>query len=212
MRNNKLYIQIKQQFLKLNLIVLLMIVGSGTAQNNSNIFESYKKDRTILPDFSYVGYQYGEKDIPVITTYKVFDVTTFGAKPNDDISDKIAIQKAIDAANKNGSGIVFFPKGRFLVNEDGDETNSITSKKSTIIFRGSGSGVGGTELFMKNALPPADPAKMWTVPPLFIFSSGGSDKKIGTVTKAAAVGDFEIEINSTEGLETGDWGLTTGSL
>ena len=205
MKNSKFNKQIKQQFSTLNVVILLMIIGSVSAQNDSKIFESYKKDRTILPDFSYVGYQYGEKEIPSINNYKIFDVTTFGAKPNDDISDKIAIQKAIDAANKYGSGIVFFPKGRFLVNEDGDAANSITSKKSTLIFRGSGSGIGGTELYMKNALPPANPAKMWTVPPLFIFSSGGSDKKIGTVTATAAVGDFNLELNTTEGLKTGDW-------
>ena len=196
----------KKQIQKIAVITLsFLAIVSVTAQNESKIFESYKKDRSVLPDFSYVGYHQGEKDIPVIANYKVFDVTTFGAKPDDGISDKEAIQKAIDAANKNGSGIVFFPKGRFLVNEDTDGTKSIISKKSNIIFRGSGSGLNGTELYMKNALPPADPAKMWTVPPLFNFTSGGADKKIGTVTAAASVGDFTIELNTTEGLESGDW-------
>lgn len=188
-------------------IILLSLFASTTvlAQKEAKIFEDYKKDRTILPDFSYVGYHQGEKEIPTITNYKIFDVTAFGAKPDDNVSDKIAIQKAIDAANKNGSGIVFFPKGRFLVNEDGDAPNSIISKKGNIVFRGSGSGAGGTELFMKNALPPADPSKMWTVPPLFIFGSGGSDKKIGQVTASASVGDFSIKLNTTEGLKEGDW-------
>ncbi|AOZ97958.1 DUF4955 domain-containing protein [Flavobacterium commune] len=185
----------------LNLLALTDVF----AQDKSKIFEDYKKDRNLLPDFSYVGYHQGEKEIPNVTNYKIFDVTTFGAKPNDDISDKIAIQKAIDAANKNGSGIVFFPKGRFLVNEESDATNSIISKKGNIIFRGSGSGLNGTELYMKNTLPPADPSKMWTVPPLFLFTSGGADKKIGFITKAAAVGDCTIELNTIEGLESGDW-------
>ncbi|MEY2868730.1 MAG: hypothetical protein RIR01_1193 [Bacteroidota bacterium] len=183
----------------------LLVTISLFAQKEAKIFDDYKKDKSILPDFSYVGYRNGEKEVPDINDYKIFDVTAFGAKPNDEISDKIAIQKAIDAANKNGSGIVFFPKGRFLVNEEGDATNSIISKKSTIIFRGSGSGIGGTELFMKNPLPPADPSKMWTVPPLFVFGSGGSDKKIGIVTQAAAVGAFTVKLNTTEGLESGDW-------
>lgn len=183
----------------------LFAVALTFAQNEAKIFEDYKKDRNVLPDFSYAGYRQGEKEIPNVTNYKIFDVTTFGAKPNDEISDKVAIQKAIDAANKNGSGIVFFPKGRFLVNDEGDARNSIISKKSNIIFRGSGSGVNGTELFMKNTLPPADPSKMWTVPPLFIFTSGGSDNKIGIITKAAAVGDSTIELNTIEGLEPGDW-------
>lgn len=197
---NKIFIQ--------NLFTIflnLLFIAPVFAQKEAKIFEDYKKDKSILPDFSYVGYRQGEKEIPNITNYKIFDVTTFGAKPNDEISDKVAIQKAIDAANKNGSGIVFFPKGRFLVNEESDETNSIISKKSNIIFRGSGSGVNGTELYMKNTLPPVDPTKMWTVPPLFHFTSGGADKKIGVITKAAAVGDFTIELNTIEGLEPGDW-------
>ncbi|MGQ7947288.1 DUF4955 domain-containing protein [Flavobacterium sp. WC2509] len=191
---------------KLSIIILnLLAITSVSAQKDSKIFEDYKKDRSILPDFSYVGYHNGEKEIPNVTDYKIFDVTTFGAIPNDSISDKVAIQNAINAANKNGSGIVFFPKGRFLINEDGDATNSILSKKGHLIFRGSGSGANGTELFMKNMLPPADSLKMWTVPPLFIFSSGGADKKIGTVTAAASIGEFNIEVNTVEGLEPGSW-------
>ncbi len=197
---NKKYIQ-KLAIISLNFLVIAMV----SAQNQSKVFESYKKDRSILPDFSYVGYHNGEQEIPTISSYKVFDVTAFGAKPNDNISDKEAIQKAIDAANKNGSGIVFFPTGRFLVNEDSDGTKSILSKKGNLIFRGSGSGANGTELFMKNTLPPANPAQMWTVPPMFNITSGGSDKNIGQVTSSVAVGDFSIELNTTEGLEQGDW-------
>ncbi|SHG14601.1 Right handed beta helix region [Flavobacterium fluvii] len=194
--------QIQKGFI---LLLNLFAITTVSAQQEAKIFEAYKKDRSLLPDFSYAGYHQGEKNIPNITDYKYFDVTDFGAKPNDGKSDKIAIQLAIDAANKNGSGIVFFPKGRFLVNEDGDLTNSIISKKSNIIFRGSGSGPGGTELYMKNNLPPANPTQMWTVPPLFIFTSSGSDKKIGQVTAAASVGDLTIQVNTTEGLAAGDW-------
>lgn len=194
--------QIQKGFILLfNLFAITMV----SAQQESKIFEAYKKDRSVLPDFSYAGYHQGEKNIPNVTDYKYFDVTDFGAKPNDDISDKTAIQLAINAANKNGSGIVFFPKGRFLVNEDSDATTSIISKKGHIIFRGSGSGSEGTELFMKNNLPPANPSQMWTVPPLFIFGSGGSDKKIGIVTEAAAIGDFTIKLNIIDGLKQGDW-------
>ena len=205
MTHFKFYNRIQQQILKPRLVFLLLIVGSVSAQNKSKIFESYIKDRSTLPDFSYVGYHHGEKDIPKITDYKIFNVIDFGAIPNDEISDKVAIQKTIDAANKNGSGIVFFPKGRFLINEDTDAANSIISKSSKIIFRGSGSGEGGTELFMKNALPPADPAKMWTVPPVFILSSGGSDKAIGQVANSATVGSQSLTLTTTEGLKEGDW-------
>jgi hypothetical protein len=195
-------------------VLYFMITGCSVAtkvqnddSNSSKLFEQYKNDKgnSILPDFSYVGYHNGNKPIPNNLNYKVFNVTDFGAIPNDAISDKVAIQKAIDAANKNGSGIVFFPKGKFLVNQPGDGNSSITSKGSNIIFRGSGSGVGGTELYMKNNLPPKNPEQMWTVPPLFIFTSGGKDQKIGTVNASAKKGDFTLKLSSATKLKKGDW-------
>ncbi|MEO9022695.1 MAG: glycosyl hydrolase family 28-related protein, partial [Ginsengibacter sp.] len=195
-------------------VLYFMITGCSVAtkvqnddSNSSKLFEQYKNDKgnSILPDFSYVGYHNGNKPIPNNLNYKVFNVTDFGAIPDDAISDKVAIQKAIDAANKNGSGIVFFPKGKFLVNQPGDGNSSITSKGSHIIFRGSGSGVGGTELYMKNNLPPKNPEQMWTVPPLFIFTSGGKDQKIGTVNASAKKGDFTLKLSSATKLKKGDW-------
>jgi len=40
----------------------------------------------------------------------VFNVLDFGAVPDDEKSDKQAIQHCIDAAVANGSGIVYFLK------------------------------------------------------------------------------------------------------
>ena len=187
-------------------------VATKAQTNNSNpskLFEQYKqnKETSILPDFSYAGYHYGNTAIPSINNYKVFNVTDFGAIPDDTLSDKAAIQKAINAANKNGSGIVFFPKGRFLVNEEGDVPGSIISKGSNIIFRGSGSGPGGTELFMKNNLPPKNPEQMWTVPPLFIFTSGGKDVKTGIVNAFAKKGSFTLQLSSAGNIKKNDWVL-----
>ena len=197
-------------------ILCVFIAGCAVAtkaqnskSNPSTIFEQYKqnKEASMLPDFSYVGYHYGNTALPSINNYKVFNVTDFGAIPDDTLSDKAAIQKAINAANRNGSGIVLFPKGKFLVNEESDSPGSIISKGSKIIFRGSGSGPGGTELFMKNNLPPKNPEQMWTVPPLFIFSSGGKDEKIGTVNASAKKGSFTLQLNSAGNLKKDDWVL-----
>ncbi len=189
----------------LGMLSLFMGTTFCNAQKQAQIFKNYQKDATVLPDFSYAGYHNGEIGIPNDLNYKVFDVTAYGAKPNDAVSDKVAIQKAIQAANANGSGIVFFPKGRFLVNEDGDDLSRIVSKGSKIIFRGSGSGKDGTELFMKNTLQPTDPKKMWTVPTLFSFTSNGSDKKVGDVAASAKVGSFDLELSTSKGLKAGDW-------
>ena len=64
-----------------------------------------------LPDFSYSGYHYFDKPVPDIQG-DVFDVTAYGAVPNDGLSDQAAIVRAITAAEQNNGGIVFFPPGR----------------------------------------------------------------------------------------------------
>ncbi|HSC51993.1 MAG TPA: DUF4955 domain-containing protein [Phnomibacter sp.] len=192
--------------------LLLLFAWAGTelvAQlpNKSPLFEAYKQNKqtSILPDFSYVGYRCGEQPIPTIHTYKVFNVLDFGAVPNDDICDRKAIQAAIDAANKNGSGIVFFPKGRFIANDDSTLTQGIVSKGSKIIFRGSGSGPNGTELFMKEMLVPVNPTQMWTGRTMFTFTANGADTKIGDITAHAKKGAFDLKLSTTGNLQPGDW-------
>lgn len=197
------------KYLIATLCLFSLIVNKASCQEAppSRLYEAYKKDKnnSLLPDFSYAGYHCGEKAIPEISNYKIFNVTDFGAIPNDNISDRDAIQAAIDAANKNGSGIVFFPKGRFLVNEDPGTIKGIVSKGSNIIFRGSGSGPGGTELFMKEMLLPTNPQQMWTGRPMFTFTANGKDKEVAKVKTAANVGDFELTLNNTGQLKAGDW-------
>lgn len=45
---------------------------------------------------------------------RVFDITTYGAKPDGQTLCTMAIQKAIDACGAAGGGTVVFPPGRFL--------------------------------------------------------------------------------------------------
>jgi len=45
------------------------------------------------------------------------NVKWFGAIPNDNISDNIAIQKAINLANSQGGGTVYFPTGSYLIKQ-----------------------------------------------------------------------------------------------
>lgn len=61
----------------------------------------------------------GEWEIaPKVEFWKdnLFDVTQFGAVPNDGIDDSSAIDKALAAAAQNGGGIVYLPRGRFQYN------------------------------------------------------------------------------------------------
>jgi|GEM_PF-689428 len=48
---------------------------------------------------------------------RVFDVTDFGAVPNDRAFDTSSVQAALRAAAKNGGGIILFPRGRYQITE-----------------------------------------------------------------------------------------------
>ena len=121
-----------------------------------------------LPDYSYAGFQYGTAPIPDVAG-PVFDVTDYGAVADDGRSDFSAISQAVAAANDNRGGVVFFPPGRYLVNEDPNRMRGFHVKSSNVVIRGSGSGVGGTELFMRYPLNQYDATRLWAVAPMFLF-------------------------------------------
>lgn len=179
---------------------------NAQSDTNLNVWLNSMENRKFLPDFSYAGYYNGEIAIPS-PKYKVLNVLDYGAIPNDTISDKKAIEKAIADVEKNGSGIVFFPSGRFLVNEDGDNKSTIQVTGNNIIFRGSGAGSGGTELFMKNTLLPKNTNQMWSTPPMFEFGHGQVGDLIGTPIRDAQEGSKAIELTSIANLKVGDWVL-----
>lgn len=157
----------------------------------------------ILPDFSYVGYDHGDSPIPDVD-YPIFDITDYGAIADDSISDRAAIEATIAAAEANGSGIIFFPQGRFRVNEDSGSIAQIRISSGNIVLRGSGSGENGTELFMKHHLEAKDPNKLWSTPCLFSLKPSSSDKSITNVTSDATRESFKLEVGSTKGLNIGD--------
>ncbi len=195
---------------KISIVYVLLLVFAGNlfAQKEAKIFTDYKANpkESILPDFSYAGYRNGEKEINYKSSgLPIYDITDFGAIANDDKSDKEAIKKAIAAASKTNGGIVYFPKGTFIAQDVDDDLNSIWISNSNIIFKGSGSGAGGTALFMKEPLKPSDTTKMWATPPLFIFGSKSGEKQIGKITDDAAVGDFNIKVDQIGVLVGGDW-------
>lgn len=99
-----------------------------------------------LPDYSYAGYRWGEKPLP-LPSGRVLDVTEFGAIPNDGSDDTNALQRAFDEAHQaNGSVIVRLPKGRLILRE------ILFIERSNIVIRGQGSGEGGTTLSVPRPL------------------------------------------------------------
>ena len=149
-----------------------------------------------LFDYSYAGYKLGEVGIPnEFNHLKVFNVLDFGAIPNDSVSDQDAIQKAIHAAEKNKGGIVFFPKGEFLVNVKPNKTNPIQIKASNIILKGSGFGKNGTVITMQDHMLQRTPDEAeWNVSYMFTFSSKKEEKEQTNIAKNAKAGDFSIAV------------------
>ena len=156
----------------------------------------------IVPDFSYAGYHYFSKPIPNVT-HPIFDVTDYGAIPNDNISDQPAIVSAIAAAEANGRGIVFFPPGDFLVNTDTDKNDEgnnepITIRSSNIILRGSGSRTGGTIIRMVNPQIPSGTR-------MFNFTTPSYTPNLTRITESADRETFWITVEDVSKLEVGQW-------
>lgn len=164
---------------------------------------SQSGEEPILPDFSYSGYHYFAKPVPDVSG-TVYDVTQYGAIANDGLSDQLAIQRAIDDAERNNGGIIYFPPGEFLVHTNTDNNQVITIRSSHIVLRGSGSREGGTIIRQVNDMPPTNPDQMWTSPYMFLFQpSNTSDKELAKITHSSQRETFSITVNDASKLFVG---------
>ncbi len=148
----------------------------------------------ILPDFSYAGYRYSDQPIPDVKG-PIFNVTKYGAKPNDDGFDDAAIQAAIDAAKAAGGGVVLFPSGQFRVNPTEDAKHFITINAGNIVLRGAGSGAGGTEVLM---VARKQGGAMFRIGP-----SSWSATTVANITANATRETFRITVDNASQLRTG---------
>ena len=209
-------------------IMLLVSLGyaplaKGKESAHWKAFQSTtdRSPANILTDYSFAGYEHGEKGIPDVQG-AVFKVTDYGAKADDAISDEDAIRKAVAAAEKAGGGVVLFPAGKFLVFADRFTAASIRIGKSGVVIRGAGSGKGGTVIraihsgYRVGPYPVPKGTKDgegrddWAkIPYIFIFEqlelgkkeAGKSAAFIGAVKR----GSFAVPVKSTEGFKVGEW-------
>lgn len=186
----------------LMVLCLLFILNSVASAQESQFWQQFKQAKSdgtepALPDFSYAGYQYSEQPIPDTSTWTVFDVTKYGAVPNDNNYDDKAIQSAIHAAEKAGGGVVLFPKGRFMLSPNETVGENIFITGSNILIKGQGSDGNGTEIFMD---------KMKIDNRRYIFevkSTAPKQKSVTVVVADAARETFKIEVKSTKKLHVG---------
>ncbi|TRX60196.1 DUF4955 domain-containing protein [Fulvivirga sp. M361] len=153
---------------------------------------------SVLPDYSYAGYHFSEKPIPDISAWTLFNVTDYGAVTDDGLYDDVGIQAAIDAAEANaGPAVVFFPPGRFMVSADNNVSKWIQISRDSIVLKGSGSGAGGTEIFM-------DQRRVQNGHWQFRFSpSTTSIVTRARITAPVVRGDFSVTVDASDQLEAG---------
>ena len=106
-----------------------------------------------LQDFSYAGYARGEKPLPSATG-TIYDVTKspYSADKTGVNDATGAIQKAINAAQTAGGGVVYLPTGTYKVNP-GANTYALLINKSNVYLKGDGVGktfILNTSYKMKN--------------------------------------------------------------
>jgi hypothetical protein len=117
-----------------------------------------------LPDFSRAGYAMGMLPIPDMQG-PIFDVSDprFGALADDDLDDTAAIQAAIESAGAAGGGVVFLPKGRYIVHRKADAP-FLRISHNRIVLRGEGDSASGTILHLSAPGPEKAVRRLGAVP------------------------------------------------
>lgn len=131
-----------------NLVTLLIasatLFGSPYVLSNEEVdVKRYVEDQELFfPDYSYAGYHFGEKSIPVRQKTTVVDVTEYGAYANDNKDDTASVLSALEHAHTlPGHVTLYFPHGRFILK------NILKITRGNITIAGEGMGPNGTELF-----------------------------------------------------------------
>ena len=176
-------------------------------------------ENNVLLDFSYAGYMHGEVAPPemeelIARGYKVFDVTHYGAIPDDDKSDREAFLKALEAAGAkrtlNGNttrmqvngdaplnAIIYFPKGEYILQTEEEVDKTISLTMGGFLIKGAGRNLTTLKMNAKNTM--ATPGDMWTCPTMIeIKNYSGVNMKydITEVVADTPKGGFEITVGS----------------
>ena len=127
-------------------ISLCMSISFLSAEEGSWFPEILKKDsKAYIPDYSFAGYQWGEKELPKLKP--TMKLTDFGAVPNDGKDDTEAFQKALQSAMKTkGTVVLSLPPGKLILND------ILYIERSDFVLQGAGNGKGGTTIYIPRSL------------------------------------------------------------
>lgn len=162
-------------------------------------------EANILLDFSYAGYKHGETAPPDVWTlgYTVYDVTDYGAIPDDGKSDRNAILKILDKIGINGNrkanALIYFPEGEFILYDESDRGGTdndvrMQIRAGNIILKGAGR--DKTILTMAAPYPPL-PNVEWAGSMFDFKNWNGFSNLLAKVTGSSPKGSFSVEVAST---------------
>ncbi len=181
---------------------------SNQTFDSTNFTLTYKEflnKPSTFPNFSFSGTKHGVAN-PEADNFRIFNITDYGAVADDDVSDQPAIQLAINAAKSNGGGVIYFPRGRYLVHtatdRDDDHTNdsdeAIKINSDNIVLRGEVvNGTNAVEVYFDYPLSPQDPSVLYGSPALFQFNGGqyySLAREVAKVSKPSQRGDNVVQV------------------
>lgn len=156
--NGEFIMNIKLRFILL-FIPILSISCNNAADKQwvPDILEQVNKGEIFLPNYSYAGYRWGEKQIPQ-NEGTVIDVTEFGVIVNDKKDDTKALKAAFAAAHKTpGPVVVKLPAGRVILED------ILYIERSNFTLTGTTkNGINKTILYMPKALNELKTPKYFT--------------------------------------------------
>lgn len=156
-----------------------------------------------LPDFSFAGYGYGEREIPQVDV--VANVVDYGADGSDEADDSQAFLKAIEEAE---NGAILVPNGKYII------TEILEITKPNLVLRGESK--DGAVLYFPTPLQEirpnwgatttGDKTSNYSWSGGFVWIRGDwRNQTLAEISAPAERGGFEIEVDDVSSLEVGQW-------
>ncbi|MCR5736146.1 MAG: carbohydrate-binding protein [Eubacterium sp.] len=181
------------------------IVSAGTSWRSALYPENWTPGYSInngtqyLQDFSYAGYEKGEKALPTTMSGMTANVLDYGADSTGGNDSTTAIQNAINAVQNAGGGTVYLPAGTYKVKPSGTGAAALKISAANVLLKGDGIGKTFIRCYAENMmnsqviLVQGDAA--WDT------VNGASSNLSKDITKPTTT----IPVTSTSGFAVGDY-------
>lgn len=211
--------------------LLFTLSESAYVGPSCEVFDAFLNNDqdNVLPDFSYAGYKHGAVAPPDVygLGYEVYDVTDYGAVPNDDKSDRQAFLACVEdatgaqfsetssalsiKANGKVGAIIYFPEGEYILHTEEDDYTSDGKQYSRAIqiaagnFILKGAGRDKTTIVMAAPNRPTDESVLYSSPSMLVFKHNSGLSKVADVTADSPKGTFTVTVSDAASLSEGSW-------